>query len=67
MNKREKKRKLASLKEKLAKYEAKLKEKMIGYRGVVHESSASEIRHNEVMVLRDIINQIKREIDELVV
>lgn len=50
------------LKAKLAYYEAKLAQKMKRYRGVIHESGLSEMRHNEVMVLRAIIADLKREI-----
>ena len=50
------------LKAKLAYYEAKLAFKMKRYRGVIHESGLSEMRHNEVMVLRAIIADLKREI-----
>ncbi len=35
---------------------------MIGYGGVRHESAASEIKHNKVMVLRAIIEELKEEI-----
>lgn len=54
--------KLASLKEKLAYYEAKLAFKMKRYRGVIHESAASEMKHQEVMVLRAMVADLKREI-----
>ncbi|MEK7526116.1 MAG: hypothetical protein AAB546_01410 [Patescibacteria group bacterium] len=57
--------KLQELKEKLAKYEEKLAYKMKGYRGVVHESAQSELRHSEVMVLRDITGSLKQEIAKL--
>lgn len=53
------------LKAKLAHYEAKLAQKMKRYRGVIHESGLSEMRHNEVMVLRAIIADLKREIQVL--
>lgn len=54
--------KLKELKEKLNKYEEKLVYKMKGYRGVIHENALSELRHSEVMVLRDIVNSLKEEI-----
>ncbi len=57
--------KIAELKEKLQKYEEKLAFKMKGYRGVVHESAQSELRHSEVMVLRDIVFSLKQEIAKL--
>jgi len=44
------KEKLEELKEKLKDYEDKLAREMIGYRGVIHESAASEIKHSKVMV-----------------
>jgi hypothetical protein len=57
--------KLLVLKEKLNRYEAKLAAKMKRYRGVVHESGLSEMRHNDVMVLRAIVTDLKREIGRL--
>ncbi len=57
--------KLLSLKEKLKKYQEKLAQAMIGYRGVRHESAVSEIKHNKVMVLRAIIEELKEEIAQL--
>lgn len=57
--------KLETLTSKLAFYEAKLAQKMKRYRGVIHESGMSEMRHNEVMVLRAIITDLKREIQAL--
>lgn len=53
------------LKEKLAGYEQKLVSKMKRYRGVVHESGVSEMRHNEVMILRAMVTDLKREIQTL--
>lgn len=50
------------LQEKLAHYEAKLAQKMKRYRGVIHEGGLSEMRHNEVMVLKAIVADFKREI-----
>lgn len=35
------------------------------YRGVIHESALSELKHSEVMVLRDMIASVKKEILEL--
>lgn len=54
--------KLRQLKEKLASYEEKLRFKMKRYRGVIHESAASEMKHQEVMVLRAMVDSLKREI-----
>lgn len=57
--------KLLDLKNKLAYYEQKLAFKMKRYRGVIHESAASEMKHQEVMVLRAMVADLKREIDNL--
>lgn len=57
--------KLKELKESLAKYEEKLRHQMKGYRGVIHESAASEIKHSMVMVLRDMVSSITEEIKNL--
>lgn len=54
-----------ALEEKLAYYEDKLRFKMKRYRGVIHESAASEMKHQEVMVLRAMIDGLKKEIKEL--
>jgi len=61
----EKKEKLLELKALLAKYEAQLAFKMKTYRGVIHESALSELKHSEVMVLRAMVEDLKREIFEL--
>ncbi len=61
----EKEKKLKELKEKLASYEEKLAKEMIGYRGVIHESAVSEIKHDKVMVLRAIIASLKEEIQKI--
>lgn len=63
MNREEK---LKELKEKLSFYEGKLGYKMKRYRGVIHESAASEMKHQEVMVLRAMVADLKREIAKLV-
>jgi len=57
--------KLISLKVKLKIYEDKLAQAMIGYGGVKHESAASDIKHDKVMVLRDFIRNLKAEIQAL--
>ncbi|MBI3955958.1 hypothetical protein HY339_01735 [Candidatus Gottesmanbacteria bacterium] len=62
----EKEKKLTELRKKLAKYEGKLAQKMKRYRGVIHESGLSEMRHNEVMVIQAIIADLKREIQEII-
>lgn len=54
--------KLIALKNEREKYREKLAQKMKGYRGVVHESAASELRHSEVMVLRSMVASLDREI-----
>lgn len=57
--------KLNVLKEKLRFYEAKLAGKMKRYRGVIHESAASEMKHQEVMVIRAMVSDLKKEIQQL--
>lgn len=57
--------KLKQLKEKLAYYEGKLAYRMKRYRGVIHESAASEMKHQEVMVLRAMVSDLKKEIASL--
>lgn len=57
--------KLDELKEKLVLYEEKLRLKMKRYRGVIHESAASEMKHQEVMVLRAMVEGLKYEIRDL--
>lgn len=61
----EKQEKIRELKEQLKKYEEKLAFKMKTYRGVIHESALSELKHSEVMVLKDMIDSLKREIYSL--
>lgn len=58
----DKEEKLKELKGKLAKYEEKLAFKMKTYRGVIHESALSELKHSEVMVLRAMVDDLKKEI-----
>lgn len=57
--------KLDQLKSELAKYKEKLAAKMKNFRGVKHESSLSELRYTEVMVLRDIVRSLENEIKEI--
>lgn len=57
--------KLKELKGKLDYYEGKLEIKMKRYRGVIHESAASEMKHQEVMVLRAMVDGLKKEISSL--
>ncbi len=54
--------KLKNLKVKLGQYESKLAFKMRRYHGVIHESAASEMKHQEVMVLRAMVADLRREI-----
>ncbi len=61
----DKTKKLIELKEKLKKWEDKLTYEMKTYRGVIHESAASEIKHSTVMVLRDMVQSLKLEIKNL--
>jgi len=57
--------KIKQLKEKLAYYEDKLGFKMKRYRGVIHESAASEMKHQEVMVLRAMVASLQKEISAI--
>lgn len=61
----DKEKKLRELNERLAYYQSKLGFKMKRYRGVIHESAASEMKHQEVMVLRAMVDGLKREIKAL--
>ena len=54
--------KLAQLQADLAKYKEKLAAKMKNFHGVKHESSLSELRYTEVMVLRDMVRSLEQEI-----
>lgn len=60
-----KEQKLIELREKLEVYEAKLAKEMVGYRGVIHESAASEIKHTKVMVYRAMIDELRIEIKNI--
>ncbi len=57
--------KIVRLKQKLNEYETKLASRMKGYRGVIHESAASEMKHQMVMVLRAMVTDLQREIKAL--
>lgn len=61
----DKTKKLVELKEKLKKWEDKLAYEMKTYRGVIHESASSEIKHSTVMVLRDMVQSLKQEIKNM--
>lgn len=65
LNTTERNKKIVLLKEKLNYYEKKLSREMKWYRGVVHESAASEIKHSKVMVFKDLIANLKAEIENL--
>jgi len=65
MTKQQKNKKIKDLEEKLAEWEEKLASEMIGYRGVKHESAASEIKHTKVMVYKAMVQGLKEEIAKL--
>ena len=52
------------LEKKLKDYEERLAKEMKGYRGVIHESAASEVKHTNVMILKDMIKNLKIEIEK---
>jgi len=54
--------KIARLRPMLKKYEDKLAFKMKFYRGVIHESAASELKHAEVTVLQAMVYDLQKEI-----
>lgn len=60
-----KEEKILTVKQKLQEYEQKLAKKMKGYRGVIHESASSEMRHQEVMVLRAMVDGLRKELYDL--
>jgi hypothetical protein len=57
--------KIKQLEEQLAKYRAILKDKMSRFRGVRHENSLSELRYTEVMVYKNRVEDLQKEIDRL--
>ena len=57
--------KIKKLEEELKKYKAILAGKMKNFRGVRHENALSELRYSEVMVYRDMIASLEREISQL--
>jgi len=59
------KTKLQKLKTDLKMYEEKLRIKMKTYRGIIHESASSELKHSEVMVLTAMVDGLKSEIYKL--
>ncbi len=60
------KEKLIVLRERLEHYEKILAHEMKTYRGVIHESAASEIKHTKVMVYQAMVRDIRKEIDSIV-
>lgn len=56
---------LKLLEEKLAKYKPIYEEKKRRFRGVVHESSLSELRYTEFMVYKNMVESLEKEIREL--
>jgi hypothetical protein len=54
--------KIARLRPMLKKYQDKLAFKMKFYRGVIHESAASELKHAEVTVLQAMVYDLQQEI-----
>lgn len=61
----DKKEKLQHLEERLQHYEEKLAWEMKTYRGVIHESAASEIKHTKVMLYTAMVRDLKKEIEDL--
>lgn len=61
----DKNNKLVELKNRLLHYEEKLRQEMKGYRGVIHESAVSEIKHSKVMVYKAMVQSLKEEIHKL--
>ena len=55
-------KKIEQLKKDQERYVSELNHEMKTYRGVIHESAASEIKHSKVMVLRDMVRSITEEI-----
>lgn len=62
MNKSQKKKELLAKK---AIYQEKLNKLKIGFHGVRHEDSASEIRYSMIKVYEDFINSIDEELKNL--
>ena len=54
--------KLEELLQKRDEIKQKLAEKMLGYRGVAHESAISEMKDQEVKVLKAHLEEIEKEI-----
>jgi hypothetical protein len=60
-----KKAKLKELLKKKEEADLKLAQMKKGYRGVVHESALSELRHSEYHVYMDYVESLRREIEIL--
>jgi hypothetical protein len=60
-----KEEKLRELEKQLVFYKQKLDKEMKGYRGVIHESAASEIKHSTVMVYKSMVAGLQKEIEKL--
>ena len=60
-----KQKKLNELQKQLNFYKERLNHEMKGYRGVIHESAASEIKHSTVMVYKSMISSLQDEIEKL--
>lgn len=65
MQPQSKSEKIKHLLRELEKYQSKLTELYKHYRGVIHESAASEIRHTTVKVYESHVQSIKEELRSL--
>ncbi|KKS96057.1 MAG: hypothetical protein UV73_C0012G0085 [Candidatus Gottesmanbacteria bacterium GW2011_GWA2_43_14] len=61
----DKEKRLKDLEIKLSFYEGKLLNQMSTYRGIVSESVASPIKHQELIMLYTHVDDLKKEIEEL--
>jgi hypothetical protein len=57
--------KLKLLEEKLAKYMPEYLEKKKMFRGIKHEDSLSELRYTQFMVYQELVDGLKKEINEI--
>jgi len=58
-------KKLKQLKIDKDRYVNELAHEMKTYRGVIHESASSELKHSKVMVLKDMVRSITQEVEDL--
>jgi len=58
-------KKLAELEEKLAKYKPKYLEAKKYFRGVSHENSLAELRYTQLMVYKDLVEGLEKEIRQM--